>query len=379
MKAPALSGAFLLQNIWAVCAVAAGLDFCRQSRNSRLSGFLPLVYFLLTLYFPMKPKPPLLFRNAHINTIFGNNGPRKWLVARRAKALDAVSEEIILDCADGVRLHGVYSPAKEQSRGLVILLHGWEGTAQSTYLLSAAAALHGVGFSIFRLHMRDHGPSHHLNREPFLAVRLEEMLDAVETICQTYPSNYIGLAGFSLGANLAVRIAANIGARAIPLDLAVAVSPPVDPEQAALAIRRYGIYNRYFIRKWQHSFARKIEFFEEHKVHSALLEHRDIWDMHEDFVPRFSSYPDAKNYFRAYALSAENLKSMDAPCRVIMVEDDPIIPIASSFLLPRLEGLVLERQPYGGHCGFVSDYALHSWIDERLLSLFDPAETASGL
>ena len=318
----------------------------------------------------MKSRPILPFRNGHITTILGNNGPRKWLVARRADALNRTSREVILACRDDVRLHGIYTPAKEQRR-LVILLHGWEGCSTSTYLQSMALRLYKEGCSIFRLHMRDHGPSHHLNEAPFLAIRLDEVLDAIEQICALYPHEDVSLAGFSLGANFAVRVAANMGERAITLDRVVAFCPPIDPEAAAYAIQSYPIYNRYFIGKWQKSFAKKVALFDSYGAHRDLLVHTDLVAMHEDFVPRFSEHPNASSYFRAYALTGHNIRQMHAPCHVIMVGDDPIIPVATLDQLADLDGLTSEVADFGGHCGFVSDLTLDSWADEKMMALLD--------
>ena len=318
----------------------------------------------------MHTRPPLGFRNGHVNTVLGNNGPRKWLVARRARPLNERGEAVILECRDGVRLHGIYNPAPSSPKGLAILIHGWEGCYTSTYLQSAAVRLQNEGYSVFRLHMRDHGPSHHLNKDPFLAIRLDEILDGIEQIVARFPHHRVMLAGFSLGANLSVRVAANASRRAIKLDQVVAVSPPIDPEAAAYAIQSYPVYNRYFIGKWQRSFAKKVDLFEDHLQHKDLLRHRDILEMHEDFIPRFSDHDSAASYFRAYALNARTLTQMDAPCHVIMVEDDPIIPVATSEQLPKLDHLTLEVVPYGGHCGFVKNYRLDSWVDDRLVALF---------
>lgn len=321
----------------------------------------------------MKTQAPLLFRNRHVNTIFGNNGPRKWVVGQRAAQLNAASEAVILDCRDGVRLHGVYTPGSAEGRGLVVLLHGWEGTAWSTYLQSLAVRLLGEGYSIFRLHMRDHGPSHHLNHDPFLAIRLDEILDAMEQICARYPHDQNALVGFSLGANLAARVAANIGSRPIRLDQVIAASPPIDPEAAAVAIQSYTIYNRYFIAKWQRSFERKIELFADYRQHADLLKHTDIVAMHDDFIPRFSEHKTASSYFRAYALSEANIARFDTFCHIIMVRDDPVIPVETLAHLPKREKLSHEIVGDGGHCGFINGYRLTSWIDDRVAGILKEA------
>ena len=34
------------------------------------------------------------------------------------------------------------------------------------------------------------------------------------------------------------------------------------------------------------------------------------------------------------------------------------------------DALTIETTTYGGHCGFLMNWKLHSWIDQRLLQLF---------
>jgi len=137
----------------------------------------------------MSYTPPIGLRNAHINTILGSNGPRKLLIKLRSRTLQKQSREVLLPCRNSVQLHGEYTSHPNPSRGLVILIHGWEGCSTSSYLLSTASYLYAKGFSVFRLHLRDHGPTHHLNKEPFLAIRLDEVLDAIEQIQEKFPSN----------------------------------------------------------------------------------------------------------------------------------------------------------------------------------------------
>lgn len=317
----------------------------------------------------MSYRPPLPFRNPHIATIAASLGPRKSLLTHRTQMLRQSAQEILLECSEGVRLHGLYNRGRQESRGLMILLHGWEGSANSCYILSVAQQLNTAGFDTFRLHLRDHGPSSHLNPDPFLAIRLREVIDAIAQIQARYASPHYWLVGFSLGGNFAVRVAAAAAQHAIKFRRVIAVCPPIDPQAAALAIRNSRLYNRHFVASWRASFEEKVRHFPHLASHRDVFDHADIIDLHDAFIPRFSDHADAASYFRAYALSADKLQTPTIDCHIILADDDPVIPVASSAILPRHPHFKLETTPYGGHCGFISNYRLHSWIDRRLQQL----------
>ena len=123
---------------------------------------------------PFKPRRWL--RSRHFQTILPSLLPRRARVERRAVPLLAASEELLLDCGDGVTLQAFHSsPTKrgrEPGKKLAVLLHGWEGSSESTYLLSMAQSLFAEGHEVVRLNLRDHGATHHLNRDLFHSCRL---------------------------------------------------------------------------------------------------------------------------------------------------------------------------------------------------------------
>ena len=318
----------------------------------------------------MRYSPPPGLRNRHINTILGNQGPRKWITRARSKSLQATAKEVLLECHDGIRLQGEYSLHPFSERGLVNLIHGWEGCSLSTYLLSAATHLYAQGFSVFRLHLRDHGPTHHLNEQPFLAIRLDEVLDAIEQIQNRFPSEQYWLAGFSLGGNIAVRIAAHMKNRDIRFEKVAAICPAIDPNATGKAVSRSMIYNGYFVRRWRNSFKKKMEHFPVHRTNEDVMLNSDLMSLHEAFVRRYTEHPNAASYFNSYALNEKNLHRLDAPCHIVLAEDDPVIPAETAKILPQFDELTLETTKLGGHCGFIKDYTLRSWIDERLDALF---------
>ena len=127
--------------------------------------------------------PPRLLRNPHVQSVLSSLAVRRPLVLTRARSALASSRSLILECGDGVRLQGFYSACGETATAsgnsaLAVLIHGWEGSANSLYVLSAAAYLHARGVEVFRLNLRDHGDTHHLNEDIFHSCRIAVARDA---------------------------------------------------------------------------------------------------------------------------------------------------------------------------------------------------------
>src|SRR5690606_30115491 len=151
--------------------------------------------------------PPRMLRHAHVQSVLGSWAVREWVARRRAAALLAASGAEILDCGDA-RLLGFYSRCAGRSKGLVVLLHGWEGSAASQYMLSAGALAHRAGYDVFRLNFRDHGRTQALNEGLFHSCRLDEVVAAVGEAAALHPAPRLLLVGYSLGGNFALRVAA---------------------------------------------------------------------------------------------------------------------------------------------------------------------------
>ena len=205
-------------------------------------------------------RPHRLLRNAHLQSVLASSGMRRWLFRGRRAALEATATELILDCGDGVRLQGFHSAqtVRPQPRGLVVLLHGWEGSVQSSYLLHTGARLLSEGWDIFRLNFRDHGDTFALNRELFHSCRIDEVVGALAAITRRHPAERTFVVGHSLGGNFALRAAARAPAAGIPLTKVVAVCPVLRPSSTMRALEDgLWVYRHYFLRRWRRSLLAK--------------------------------------------------------------------------------------------------------------------------
>lgn len=313
--------------------------------------------------------PPAWLRNHHLQSILPTSRLRRpWVMGRARPLLDA-SLATVLDCGDGVRLSGFHARHEPgPDRPLVVLLHGWEGSAQSLYVLSLGAHLFAQGYDIFRLNFRDHGGSHHLNPGIFHSCRLDEVVGAVARLRMSHAGPLV-VGGFSLGGNFALRVAARAPAAGIDLDAAFAICPVLSPQHTMAALEQgWFVYREYFIAKWKRSLKEKQRCFPDRYDLSDILRQKSLTAMTDCMVQRYSDFPDLDAYLSGYSIVQGALERLTVRSQVLIAEDDPIIPARDAGLLPQTPALSLTRSRFGGHCGFLDHFGRESWVNNWVTS-----------
>lgn len=319
-------------------------------------------------------RPPRWLRNPHLQSALSSMPMRRAAGLRMLQNTGATTTEHIVDAGDGVRLLGLHSalPHRE-ARGLVLLLHGWEGSFDSGYMRHTAAHLLTQGFDVFRLNFRDHGDSHHLNEGIFHSCRLAEVVQAAEWVNEHFPNQNFLAAGYSLGGNFALRLALAAPAAGIPLLHAAAVSPAVDPAAVMTALETGpALYNWYFMRKWRSSLRKKKLLF----PHSVELDDatlaKDMRGLTHWLVQKYTDMGGIDEYFEGYAVAGGRLAELQVPVSVLAAADDPIIPVITLQQLQLPAHSTLEIAEHGGHCGFIEGADLRSfaerWVGEKLVA-----------
>jgi predicted alpha/beta-fold hydrolase len=319
-------------------------------------------------------RPHRWLRNPHVQSVLASSGVRRFFFRRRGALVDGTATEHILDCGDGVRLQGFYTrqTALPAPRALAILLHGWEGSVKSTYVLNLGARLLAEGCDVFRLNFRDHGETHHLNRELFHSCRIDEVVGAVRTIAAKFPERPLIVGGYSLGGNFALRVGLRAGAAGVPFAWVFAVCPPVSPVAAMSAIEAApAIYEYYFLKKWRSSLKRKQSVFPQADLFSEDELRGSIRELTRSMVLRHTDFGTLENYLNGYALTGDALAGLEVPTTILTAEDDPIIPVADFRHLQLAPATELVIVPHGGHCGFIRDASLHSWAEDFLVERLD--------
>jgi predicted alpha/beta-fold hydrolase len=281
-----------------------------------------------------------------------------------------------IETPEGVRLVALHErpPDGSARRGVAILLHGWEGSARSTYLESLRPGLLEDGWELYRLNLRDHGDTQHLNRELFHSCRIAEVVDAVAALAARHPGEAPVLVGFSLGGNFALRVALRAPERAIPLRGVVAVNPVLDPASCLDALERGPrMFERHFVAKWRRSIRRKEAAFPDLHDFSAWHRLDGLRDQTRYLIERLTEYPTLEAYLDGYSIAGDRLRPLRIPSTLISTRDDPIIPVGDVETLSASPDLRIELHDRGGHCGYVETPWLRTWIDDRIRDLLRQA------
>jgi uncharacterized protein len=326
--------------------------------------------------------PPWWMRNPHVQSMLVSLPFRRRSVERKAAALLSASEEHLLDCGDGVRLQCFV--ARRTSAGLTqpgraaVLLHGWEGSSDALYVISLAQRLFEAGFDVVRLNLRDHGATHHLNRELFHSCLLPEVVGAVQRVQSMLAGSRLHLAGFSLGGNFMLRVAAQAQSAGLDIAKVVAVSPVLDPGATLHAIESgFTVYHSYFIRKWGRSLLKKQAAWPSVYDFAEMLRLASLRRMTAEMVRRFTHFPSLEDYLNGYSITGGRLASLKVPATVITAADDPIIPVQGLERLARPSSLSITVTPHGGHCGFFDQLAGPGWLERKVVAELSTPATAS--
>lgn len=318
--------------------------------------------------------PPRGLRNPHLQTILSSMGPRQFKTAKHLAVIEPRQQNIILNGGNDIRLAGAFNQAGEApSKRLAILIHGWEGSIKSSYIVSMTASLLAKGIDVFRLNMRDHGETHHLNEKIFNSTMVDEVIGAIEDLQRRMDYQHYHLIGFSLGGNFSLRVAALSKGREVRLDNTIVFCPVIHAKASndVLNAPHNRLYSSYFVRKWKRSLIKKLEHFPDYAYASELASMKTLDEMNRKLIPVYTQFSDIEDYFDAYALSNELLSDTICPCYLHFAKDDMIIPVEGAEQLSVNANLNIVVTEHGGHCGFLKNWKFDSWQDQRALDIIE--------
>ena len=307
--------------------------------------------------------PAVGMANPHVQTILSSVA-RKILPPKDQSLFNATTVREVIT-VDGVQL--AVDLNLQPDRPLIMIIPGWLGSANSSYVLSSATELAKAGYSTARINLRDHGETAHLNEGMFNSALINEVIALVRALTTQYGSAGTGLLGYSLGGNFALRVA-----RALPGLSTLAICPAIAPAATMYRIDRSAVYQRYFIQKWRRVWREKQTAFPGTYDFGGALQLNTVGALTDYFVRYHSEFGSTDEYFQAYDLSMHALRDVQA--HILAASDDPIIPAAQYNDLP--DSLTLHMTPAGGHGGYLDSWRLSSWADKYAIHHFNSTLTS---
>jgi predicted alpha/beta-fold hydrolase len=312
--------------------------------------------------------PAFGLRNTHAQSVINSSAYRRRIVGKRSKAMLDTEQDWTVDGGDGVSLHGHYSPQAGESKGLVIMFHGWEGSSQSNYIVGAGGMLYNRGFDVFRLNFRDHGDSHHMNAGIFHSCLIAEVVHAVKDIQQRTGASNWALSGYSLGGNFALRVALAAPEAGLSLAQVVAICPVVSPANVLQAMEDSPApYENYFIRKWAKSLRLKESLFPDAYEYEEWHSLKSLRERTGFMATRYYDFETLEHYFEGYSIAGGRLAALTVPATILVSEDDMVVPISDFRTLPDNDNIELLVTRYGGHCAFLKSWKMDSLADDVII------------
>ncbi len=308
--------------------------------------------------------------------------PHRWLRGGHAQTiggrylgsggchLESMAHQIELE--DGDRLCVLESTPRTWTRGdpAALLVHGLAGSADSPYVVRFAHRLWQMGVRVVRMNFRGAGEGFGLARGITHAGRSEDLRAAMDWLADRSAGSAIALVGFSLGANLALKLAAEAAHRPVSgFDCVLPASPPLDLRACALAMSQPGnrIYDWNFVR-WLRAEARRRHQAFPDLGPPTLEEVRSVYQFDDRYTAPRNGFASADDYY-AHSSAGPLVPRVILPGLVVHATDDPLIPAEPVANVQFPPSLRLELTPHGGHLGYISQvpwWGGRRWLETRL-------------
>lgn len=304
-----------------------------------------------------------LFRNPHLATIAGNY----WHRHLDERGFPVKSK--LYETEPGVQILVQSQRPPGEPLAELILVHGLEGSGDAGYARSLAQAALEAGYAAHRYNMRSCGGTEHLSGTTlYHSGQTGDLLAVLHELKRQVP---IFLIGFSLGGNVALKLAGEQGEAAKELIAGVAaVSTPIDLAACVKRLHRPSnvLYSRRFLTRLKQRIRLKDKLSPGLFPLDGLDHVKTIYDFDDRFTAPAFGFGTADNYYATQS-SNQFLDRIRVPALLVQAKDDPLIPfeVYQNASFSHNSYLQLLAVEHGGHLGFLAKTKPRFWLDEILL------------
>ncbi len=307
---------------------------------------------------PVSFVPRRWLSNGHLQTIAGNFLRRIDALPPYVAELVEVAPATASQISSQVLCHCHWQPAEVSAERLtVIVLHGLEGSSESQYVTGNANKMWRAGCNVVRMNMRNCGGTESLTPTLYHSGLSGDVGAVLTTLAARHGLQRFALCGYSMGGNLVLKLAGELGASEPRLRAVTAVSPALDlgPSAAELHKPANRLYERRFLRALIKRYMRKAQLFPALYDPARANGLRSLIDFDDRITAYYSGFASAQDYyFRAAA--ARVIPQIAVPTLILHAMDDPFVRITreSRAALLANPAITLMEPAHGGHCAFLA-------------------------
>ena len=314
-------------------------------------------------------KPNFLLSNKHIQTTYAS-------LFRKIPLHNFYIEKFILSDGDFVDCYW-YEEHKLTNKPLVILFHGLAGSYKSPYILGLMQELNKQGHNSVLMHFRS--CSGVMNTKPisYHSGKTDDAKEYILSIIDRFPNTKLFSVGFSLGANMMLKLLGELGSES-PFIASVSVSAPIKlaigSDRINTGLSKY--YQKYLLKNLNELLLKK---YDTHDIESLIgLKKEDVkklssfWEFDGAYTAPIHGFKSAQDYYDKSS-AINYLKLIQTPTLIIHAKDDPFMPPQ---ILPNKDeiskNIELNIYENGGHVGFVHGciFKPKYFLEERISSYF---------
>src|ERR1700730_16179300 len=234
------------------------------------------------------------------------------------------------------RCHWQREPRRSATLALV---HGLEGSSESPYMRGLAARAFAAGFNVLRINQRNCGGTERLTATLYNSGLSADFRAVLLELIERDRLEQIFFAGYSMGGNLVLKMAGELGAEA-PRELRAVcgVCPTLDLAACVDAIERREnwLYQLRFVRDLKSRVRRKAKLFPGQFELNGLSSVRTLREFDDAITAPCCGYRGAVDYYEE-ASAMRVVHQIAVPTLILTSEDDPVVPF-ESFEAPAIAG-----------------------------------------
>ena len=311
--------------------------------------------------------------------------PRRWLAGGHIQTIASFlinrhiqltpSERRLIEVEPGVSTlcHCHWQPDR-QSALTVIIVHGFEGSTESQYMTGFAAKGVAAGMNVIRMNQRNCGGTDCMAPVLYHSGLSQDVAAVAQNLIDNDHISRFAIVGFSMGGNLVLKLAGELGSQGPKQFRAVAaVCPSMDlaASSDALHLPSNRLYEQYFLWQVRRRLRAKARHFPGAFDLSRLQGIGSLRQFDDKITAYYCGFAGAVDYY-ARAAASNMVERIARPTLILHASNDPfirILPDTRTKILANPNIKFVETAD-GGHCSFIAEAKGYDgfWAEREIIN-----------